>query len=65
MKCLYSSLIAMVTVVLFAPLVVAAGTKPAFPSWSQQINTTKRFTVLTAFGSAAVLDNETGLVWEQ
>ena len=65
MRNIYSNLIAMVAVVLFAPLVFAAGTKPTFPSWSQRINTTKRFTVLTAFGSAAVLDNKTGLVWEQ
>lgn len=43
----------------------AGASKPAFPSWSSQINATKRFTVLTAFGGAAVLDTETGLVWEQ
>jgi len=41
------------------------GGEAAFPSWSQQINTTKRFTVLAAFGGAAVLDNETGPVWER
>ena len=65
MKKRYSILIAMVALGLFASTASAAAAKPAFPSWSQQINTTKRFTVLTAFGGAAVLDNETGLVWEK
>jgi len=65
MKKHYSILIAMVVLGLFASTASAAAAKPAFPSWSQQINTTKRFTVLTAFGGAAVLDNETGLVWEK
>jgi hypothetical protein len=42
----------------------AAAPKPV-PTWSQKIDTPKRFRVLAAFGSAAVLDVETGLVWEQ
>jgi hypothetical protein len=34
--------------------------------WDQRINNaTTRFVVLSAFGGAAVRDNETGLVWEQ
>lgn len=42
----------------------------AVPSWDQQLkcNTTKacsRFVVLSDWGKAAVLDKETGLVWEQ
>jgi Protein of unknown function (DUF1566) len=65
MKKLYSVLIALGVLALFASVASAAAAKPAFPSWSQQINTTKRFTVLAAFGGAAVLDTETGLVWEQ
>lgn len=66
MKRLFSSLIAMVALVALAQMATAAGaSKSAFPSWSSQINTTKRFTVLTAFGGAAVLDNETGRVWDQ
>ena len=65
MKILCSILIALVALVTSTQTARAAAAKPAFPSWSQQINTTKRFTVLAAFGGAAVLDNETGLVWEQ
>lgn len=52
-------------VLFFVASAADAAAKPAYPSWSQQDNTTKRFTVLTAFGGAAVLDNETGLVWER
>ena len=65
MKKLYSVLIALGILALLASTASAAVAKPHFPSWSQQINTTKRFTVLAAFGGAAVLDNETGLLWEQ
>jgi hypothetical protein len=42
---------------------VAQAAKTA--SWSKVINTPKRFTVLKSLGNAAVLDNETGLVWER
>ena len=61
MKKLYSSLIAMVALIVCASL-AAGGT---FPSWEKKFNTPARFLVLTQFGSAAVLDKETGLVWEQ
>jgi hypothetical protein len=37
----------------------------AQPSWDQQIPAASRFIVLTDWGSAAVLDRETGLVWER
>ena len=50
---------------LLVPVAALAAKASPFPNWSQQINTTKRFTVLAAFGGSAVLDNETGLVWEQ
>jgi hypothetical protein len=65
MKKLYFVLIALGVLALVASVAEAAAAKPAFPSWSQQNNTHKRFTVLAAFGGAAVLDTETGLVWEQ
>jgi hypothetical protein len=35
------------------------------PSWDTQINSSGRFKVLGDFGNAAVLDRETGVVWEQ
>jgi hypothetical protein len=35
------------------------------PTWDDQINTPDRFVVLVEFGKEAVLDRETGLVWEQ
>ena len=37
----------------------------ATPSWDQTLPASTRFIVLTNFGSAAVLDRETGLVWEK
>jgi hypothetical protein len=63
MKALYASLIGIVAVLIVVPL-AAAGDR-AFPSWDKQINNTKRFKVLRDFAGAAVLDRETGLVWEQ
>src|SRR6266404_7333237 len=36
----------------------------ALPAWDQQIPSAQRFTVLSDWGDAAVLDRETGLVWE-
>ena len=61
MKRLYFSLIAIITFVGFAALALAdPGT-----TWDQQINGHGRFKVLKEFGGAAVLDKETGRVWEQ
>jgi hypothetical protein len=34
-------------------------------NWDKNLTGTGRFTVLSAFGGAAVRDNNTGLVWEQ
>ncbi len=63
MKHIYTIVSAMISFAVFASLAVAAG--PSFPSWSEQLAKHKRFEVLTQFNKAAVLDNETGLVWEQ
>ena len=60
MKTLYSTLLAVVALFVFASLAVA---KPPF--WDDQVNNTGRFKVLSEFGGAAVFDKETGLVWEK
>jgi len=60
MKTLYSILIVIVALFLFASLAIA---NPPF--WDNQINNSTRFKVLNDFNNAAVYDKETGLVWEQ
>ncbi|MGO9935758.1 MAG: DUF1566 domain-containing protein [Steroidobacteraceae bacterium] len=37
----------------------------ATPAWNQQIPAATRFIIQTDWGSAAVLDRETGLLWER
>jgi len=44
---------------------VAPGPYYATPSWDQQLPAFTRFIVLSNWGGAAVLDRETGLVWEK
>ncbi|MBI3796248.1 MAG: DUF1566 domain-containing protein [Deltaproteobacteria bacterium] len=61
MKSLYSIVIALVAVIVSAAV---AGADPG-KTWEKQINTPVRFKVLKQFGNAAVLDQETGRVWEQ
>jgi hypothetical protein len=48
-----------------AQAVDAVGPSYAKPAWDQQIAPADRFVVLTNWGSQAVLDKETGLVWER
>jgi hypothetical protein len=61
MNTLYSTLIATVAFVVFAAVAVAdPGT-----TWDTVIKDKGRFVVLKAFNDAAVLDTETGRVWEQ
>jgi len=43
----------------------ANGPYYATPSWDQTLPTATRFIILSNLGSAAVLDRETGLVWER
>jgi hypothetical protein len=43
----------------------SAGPYYATPSWDQQLPASTRFIVLSNWNSSAVLDRETGLVWEQ
>jgi len=44
---------------------IAAGPYYATPSWDQTLPASTRFIVLSNFSNAAVLDRETGLVWEK
>jgi len=44
---------------------VAAGPYYATPSWDQTLPANTRFIVLSNFNNEAVLDRETGLVWER
>jgi hypothetical protein len=48
-----------------AQAVDAIGPYYAEPAWDQKFPAATRFVVLTNWGSAAVLDKETGLVWEK
>ncbi len=59
MKALCGTLLGVMLVLMVAPL--AAGP----PSWDTQIKGQGRFKVLSHFNNEAVLDKETGLVWEQ
>ncbi len=68
MKTRCSVLVAILAVLLFVPPAIATdkdGDEHPVLRWDQHIDTTSRFAVLSAFGGAAVRDNETGLVWEQ
>ena len=47
-----------------SPSVSAVAPYYALPSWDQKIASATRFVVLTNWGSIAVLDKETGLVWQ-
>ncbi len=44
---------------------VAVGPYYALPSWDQKLPATTRFVVLANWDSEAVLDRETGLVWQR
>ena len=61
MKIVVASLMVAMAAVVFA-LPVAA---EPLPTWDNVINGPGRFRVLRDFNNAAVLDRETGLVWEQ
>jgi hypothetical protein len=56
------------TTVLASPVeaqITSAGPYYATPSWDQTLPTSTRFIILSNFASAAVLDRDTGLVWEK
>lgn len=63
MKTLYAGLIGIMVLLMVVPQAVA---RPgSCRGWDDQINSPVRFQVLDDFAGAAVLDRETGLVWEQ
>ncbi len=55
------------TVLTAGPVQAANGNGPYYaePAWSQKLPAATRFVVLTDWNSEAVLDRETGLVWER
>ena len=63
--------LALVTPLMFSVALPAPAQTPvngpyyAVPSWDQTFPAATRFIVLANFGGAAVLDRETGLVWER
>ena len=63
MKRLFPVILAFMTALLVPAPLLAAGSS-GFPTWSQHL-TKGRFTVLPLFNGEAVLDKETGLVWEK
>jgi hypothetical protein len=62
-----TGLLLLVTVLAFREAAAQSGPGPYYtlPSWDQTIPGSKRFLVLTNFNKEAVLDYETGLVWER
>jgi hypothetical protein len=59
-KIVFSTIVALVVFTASASAVFAQS-----QSWSQVIAGAKRFTLLPQFGGEAVLDKETGLLWQQ
>ena len=52
-------------IVISLPPTIANGPYYALPSWDQSLPSSTRFIVLSNMNTAAVLDRETGLVWER
>ena len=64
-RLLLSLALVVVAVTVVAAQTVANGPYYALPSWSQKLPANTRFIVLANWNNEAVLDRETGLVWER
>ena len=68
-KCIYAFAIAIAVMTFSASnamaQTIANGPYYAWPSWDQTLPSSTRFIVLSNFSNQAVLDRETGLVWER
>lgn len=64
LRTLLASALALTSVAASAQT-TAAGPYYATPSWDQTMPAATRFVVLSNFNNEAVLDRETGLVWQQ
>jgi hypothetical protein len=60
----FSALIAVAALAALLPAAAFGAGAAGFPTWSQKLPAKGRFLVLPAFGGDAVLDKETGIVWE-
>jgi hypothetical protein len=65
LRMLLSLALVVVAVTVVAAQTVANGPYYALPSWAQKLPSTTRFIVLANWNNEAVLDRETGLVWER
>lgn len=51
--------------VILSTIIVSSCARPCLKPWNEKDNTTNRFEILASFNNEAVLDHETGLVWER
>jgi hypothetical protein len=58
-----AAIVAAFAVAMFCPMIATAGGIEIPPAWEQKLNASKRFEVV--LDGEAVLDKETGLVWER
>ena len=59
------SFLASLTIAAYTADTVRASDSNSTTHWGKKLPSASRFTILSAFGDAAVRDDETGLVWEK